>query len=266
MALRPHGSESNNNARGISELRVLVLHKKSLSTQQAAGRDNHHHPESYATDGFGSSAEEAKRFGLSTRNVAFGGLVDEDRGSLRRRRKGGLAAAARTGGGGGGVDSKGAPTHFASHPGTPRPPVAPATPPPRGPYYEYAYEEDDYSAAGSSPAGGPIATDASGLPDTQPQVARNVSFSEEVKEVLIENRRQTYGNKASRRQHFYSKAELATFKRAWHCHVKSSSRPVNGLMACGCPGCDYDYDEGRAPPTLQKVVPPIDYNRWVWEG
>ncbi|CAM9573744.1 unnamed protein product, partial [Ectocarpus sp. 13 AM-2016] len=137
MALRPHGAESNNNARGISELRVLVLHKKSLSTQQAAGRDNHHHPESYATDGFGLSAEEEKRFGLSTINPAFGGLVGEDRGSLRRRRKGGLAAAARIGGGGGsGVDLKGAAT-FASHPSTPRPPAAPATPPPRGPFYEY---------------------------------------------------------------------------------------------------------------------------------
>lgn len=183
MALRPHGAESNNNARGISELRVLVLHKKSLSTQQAAGRDSHHHPESYATDGFGLSAEEEKRFGLSTRNAAFGGLVGEDRGSLRRRRKGGLAAAARTdGGGGGGVDLKGAATHFASHPSIPRPPAAPATPPPpRGPYYEYPYKEDDYPVAVSSPAGGATTTDASGLPDTQPQVARNVSFSEEVK-------------------------------------------------------------------------------------
>ncbi|CAM9628873.1 unnamed protein product, partial [Ectocarpus sp. 8 AP-2014] len=135
MALRPHGAESNNNARGISELRVLVLHKKSLSTQQAAGRDNHHHhPESYTTNGFGLSVEEEKRLGLSTRNEAFG----EDRGSLRRRRKGGLAAAARTGGGGGGgVDLKGAATYFASHPRTPRPPAAPATPPPRSPYDEY---------------------------------------------------------------------------------------------------------------------------------
>ncbi|CBJ33205.1 expressed unknown protein [Ectocarpus siliculosus] len=135
MALRPHDPRSNNNMRGISELRVLVRHKKSLSTQQAAGRDNHHHhPESYATNGFGLSAEEEKRLGLSTRNAAFG----EDRGSLRRRRKDGLAAAAHTGGGGGGgVDLKGAATHFASHPSTPRPPAAPATPPPRSTYYEY---------------------------------------------------------------------------------------------------------------------------------
>lgn len=176
MALQPHGAETNGNARGISAMRVLVLHKKSLSTQHPAGGDNHH-PESYAADDF--SAEEEKRLGMSIRTAVFGGgMVSEGRGSLRRRRKGGLAAAARTGGGGGG-DLKGTAAHFSLPPSTLPPPAAPATPPRSAPYYEYAYEEDGYPAAVSSSAGHPT-TDARGLPDTQPQVSRNVSFSEEV--------------------------------------------------------------------------------------
>ncbi|CAN0421446.1 unnamed protein product, partial [Ectocarpus fasciculatus] len=176
MALQPHGGGKNGNARGISAMRVLVLHKKSLSSQHPAGRDNHH-PESYAADDF--SAEEEKRLGMSMsiRTAVFGGMVSEGRGSLRRRRKGGLAAAARTGGGGG--DLKGTAAHFSLPPSTLPPPAAPATPPRGTPYYEYAYEENGYPAAVSSPAGHPT-TDARGLPDTQPQVSRNVSFSEEV--------------------------------------------------------------------------------------
>lgn len=100
-------------------------------------------------------------------------------------------------------------------------------------------------------------------------------------EVLIENRQETYGNKDSRQQHFYSKAELLIFKRAWHWHVKSSLWPVDRLMRCGCPACV--DDEGRVPEEKEKeqeedkeeeegergdslVVEDNNYSRWTWEG
>lgn len=69
-----------------------------------------------------------------------------------------------------------------------------------------------------------------------------------LQEVLIENRRQTYGNKASRRQHFYSKAELAIFKRAWHWDV-APREPLESLAS--------------APSTADDKE---DYRRWTWEG
>lgn len=89
--------------------------------------------------------------------------------------------------------------------------------------------------------------------------------------MLIENRQQAYGNKDSRQQHFYSKAELLIFKRAWHWHVKSSLWPVDRLMRCGCPACD--NDEGRVPAVpVEDESPGVEdveenfYSRWTWEG
>lgn len=83
--------------------------------------------------------------------------------------------------------------------------------------------------------------------------------------MLIENRHRTYGNKASRRQHFYSSAELAIFKRTWYWHVKSSSIhwPVDRLLRCGCPGCD--RDEGRVP-VEETEDREDDLSLWTWEG
>eukprot|EP00903_Cladosiphon_okamuranus_P008994 g8604.t1 len=99
-----------------------------------------------------------------------------------------------------------------------------------------------------------------------PPVRRKVSFNEVVKEVLIEDRHKTYGNKASRRQHFYSKAELAMFKRTWYWHVKASSGhwPVNRLLRCGCPACD--KDEGRVPVKEDPKDLKDEYSHWTWEG
>lgn len=85
-----------------------------------------------------------------------------------------------------------------------------------------------------------------------------------MQEVLIENRHTTYGNKANRRQHFYSRTELAIFKRTWYWHVKTASShwPVDRLLRCGCPGCD--KDEGRVP--VKKKDFKEDYSNWTWEG
>lgn len=95
--------------------------------------------------------------------------------------------------------------------------------------------------------------------------------------MYIENRHDTYGSKASRRQHFYTKTELAIFKRTWHWHVKASSShwPVDRLLRCGCPLCD--KDEGRVP--VEEGQVPVDegrvpaeedlkdeYSHWTWEG
>lgn len=91
--------------------------------------------------------------------------------------------------------------------------------------------------------------------------------------MLIETRQQRYGDLATKREAFYSHAELATFKRAWYWHIQASEWPMDGLMRCGCPWCD-KAEEGE--PAVEVALPAVvrdgtrlevqEYTTWTWEG
>lgn len=92
-----------------------------------------------------------------------------------------------------------------------------------------------------------------------------------MQEVLIETRKQLYHDPATKREAFYSHAELAVFKWTWYWHIRKSQWPSDGLMGCRCPTCDKGEEDTSTEivvlPTLAPDEAPIEnYAKWIWEG